>query len=158
MRDPTGAAKPPAGADSPAAQPARGLQLIGGSPFEITLAEDVPADSKPGQLLHFKAAKAITVDGTVVIAAGAPVTGAVVETARKKFLIHTTRPTFRLLEATAVDGSQVKVRATPGHLGESRKDPPLDPIGGTKSKDAVAPAGSHFMAYIDGDQTLAVRK
>ena len=94
----------------------------------------------------------------MVIAAGAPVTGVVVEAARKKFLIHTTRPTFRLLEVTAVNGANVKVRATPGRLGERRKDPPLEPLGGSRSKDATAPAGSRSPAYFDGDQTLTLRQ
>jgi hypothetical protein len=80
----------------------------------------------------------------------------VVEGARKKFLVHTSRPTFRLIDVTAIDGSKLKVRATPGRLGESRKNPPLDPLGGVKSKDSVAPAGSRFIAYFDGDQTLTV--
>jgi serine/threonine protein kinase len=157
MRDPSGTAKPP-GADAPAAAQTRTVQLIGGLPFEIALTDDVPADSKPGQPLSFKATKDVTVGDTVVIAKGAAVTGVVVDAAKKKFLVKTTRPTFRLLEATAVDGTKLKVRASAGRLGESRKDPPLDALGGSRSKDALAPAGSRFLAYFDGDQTLTLRK
>jgi hypothetical protein len=157
MRDPSGTAKPPV-ADATAATEKRTVQLIGGLPFEIALTEDVPVDCKPGQILNFKVTKDVTVGDTVVIAKGAPVVGAVVEAAKKKFLVHTTRPTFRLLEVTAVDGSKVKVRATVGRLGESRKEPPLDPLEGTKSKDSVATAGSRFLAYFDGDQTVTLHK
>jgi len=134
------------------------VQLIGGLPFEIALTEDVAADCRPGQPLNFKATKDVIVGEAVAIAKGAAVTGVVVEAARKKFLVHTTRPSFRLLEVTAVDGSKVKVRATAGRLGESRKNPPLDPLGGIRSKDAMVPAGSRFLAYFDGDQTVTLRK
>jgi serine/threonine protein kinase len=151
MRDPSGATKPP-GAET------HTVQLIGGLPFEIVLAEDVTADVKPGQPLIFKAGKDVAVGDTVVVSKGAAVTGVVVQAAKKKFLVKTARPTFRLIEVTAVDGTKVKVRASPGRLGESRKDPPLEPIGGSRSKDAIAPAGSRFQAYFDGDQSLTLHK
>ena len=159
MRDPAGATKP-ASEDSPAtiSSQTRTVQVIGGLSFPIVLVEDVPADSKSGQPLSFQVTRGVTVGGAVVIAKGAVVTGEVVEAAKKKFLVHTTRPTFRLLEVTAVDGTKVKVRAFPGRLGESRKDPPLDPTGGARSRDAIAPAGSRFLAYFDGDQTVTLRK
>jgi serine/threonine-protein kinase len=148
MRDPTGTAQPET----------RTVQLIGGLPFEISLTQDVPPDCEPGQPLNFHATTGLTVAGTVVVAKGAPVTGVIVDAAKRKFLLHAARPTFRLLEATAVDGTKIKVRATSGSLGESRKAPSLDPLGGSRSKDAVAPAGSRFLAYLDGDQTLTLAK
>ena len=120
--------------------------------------EDVTADCKPGQTLRFQAAGDVVSGDTVVVAKGAEVSGVVVEAAKKKFLVHASRPTFRLLEVTATDGSKLKVRSSVGRLGESRKDPPLEPIGGLKSKDAVAPAGSMFRAYFDGDQSVEVKK
>ena len=156
MRDPSGTAKPPA--DTPDTAQTRTVQLIGGLPFDIALTDDVPVDCQPGQILNFKVTRDVTVGDTVVVAKGAPVVGAVVDAAKKKFLVHTTRPTFRLMEVTAVDGSKIKVRATAGRLGESRKDPPLDPLGGTRSKDSIAPAGSRFLAYFDGDQSVSVKK
>ncbi len=156
MRNP-GSAEAAATGTPPAAQ-TRMVNLIGGLPFEIALTQDVPSDCQPGELLHFRATTDVTVGDTVVIAKGAAVVGVIVDAAKRKFLVHTTRPTFRLMEATAVNGEKVKVRATAGHLGESRKNPYLDPLGGIRSKDAIAPAGSRFLAYFDGDQTLSVPK
>jgi serine/threonine-protein kinase len=147
----------PHAAETPAAQD-RTVQLTGGLPFEIALREDVPADCKAGQALSFQVTTDVVVDGVVAIQKGAAVSGAIVDAGKRKFLVHTARPTFRLLEATAVNGTKVKIRATPGRLGESRKAPALDPLGGVRSKDAVAPAGSRFMAYVDGVQTLTVAK
>ena len=150
MRDPAGSAT--------SAPQVHTVQIIGGVPFEIALLEDVPADCQPGQALHFKVTKDVSMGDTVVVAKGAPVTGVVSEAARKKFLVHTTRPTFRLLDVAAVDGSKLRVRASAGHLGESRKDPPLEPLGGLRAKDAVVLAGSRFLAYFDGDQTLTLHQ
>ena len=53
------------------------VPLLGGVPFEITLMEDVPNDPAEGLPLHFQAAKDYHVDGAVVIAKGAAVTGEV---------------------------------------------------------------------------------
>ena len=152
MRNP---AAEPAPVPPPAPQ-TRTVELAGGIPFEVELSEDVPADSRPGQTLHFAAVTDVTVGSTVVIAKGTPVTGVVMSGAHKRFLAHAARPTFRLLEATAVNGSKIKVRASEGRLGEQRKDKSLDPIAGPKSKNGTVTAGSRFYAYFDGDQTLTL--
>jgi len=167
MRDPKGTSVPaavppdaPANSDKAAtanaSAPSHTVPIIGGAPFEITLLEDVQADCQPGQPLRFQVSQNVSSGDTVVVAKGAVVTGVIVEAARKKFLVHTTRPTFRLLEVTAVDGSKLKVRASAGRLGDSRKDPALEPLGGSKSKDSPAPAGSRFVAYFDGDQAFTL--
>jgi serine/threonine-protein kinase len=164
MRDPKGVAANPANAGvagSPGsantAPQNRAVTVVGGSPLEMTLTADVPADCKPGQLLQFQVSKDVAIGSTVVVAKGAVVTGVVVDAAKKKFLVHNTRPTFRLVDVVAVDGSKLKVRATSGRLGESRKDPQFEPIGGVRSKDAPVPAGSRFLAWFDGDQTVTLK-
>lgn len=148
MRDPKGTAPPPV--------ENRVVTVPGGASFEIALLDSVSADCKPGQPLRFRVNNDFTIGNMVVISKGAAVTGEVVEGAKKKFLVRSTRPTFRLLEVAAVDGTRLRVRATPGRLGESRKDPPLEPLGGAHTKDSPAPAGSFFQAYIDGDQTVTI--
>jgi serine/threonine protein kinase len=153
MRDPAGNAS----AASKAPDQNRTVQVAGGARFEITLMEDVEPDCQPGQRLRFQAAKDVLSGDTVVIAKGAPVTGLIADASKRKFLVHTTRPTYRLLGVTAVDGSELKIRATPGLLGESRKNPSFDPIDGARTKDAIAPAGSRFMAYFDGDQSVTIK-
>jgi serine/threonine protein kinase len=158
MRDPKGTPPAPPVANANTAVQNRTVQVIGGVPLEITLIEDVTADSKPGLPLRFQVSKDVSSGDVVVVAKGAEVTGVVVDAAKKKFLVHSARPTYRLLEVAAVDGSKLKVRATQGRLGESRKDPPLEPLGGLKAKDAPVPVGSRFLAYFDGDQSVTVRK
>jgi serine/threonine protein kinase len=156
MRYPAGA--PVAASPTVAAQQTRKVQVAGGTSFEINLVEDVSADCKPGQILQFQVRKDITSGDTVVVSKGALVTGEVVEAAKKQFLVHKTRATFQLRDVVAVDGSKLKVRAAAGRLGESRKAPQFEPIGGVRAKDTPVPAGSRFMAYFDGDQEISVRR
>jgi hypothetical protein len=127
----------------------RAVPVIGGVPFQIVLTKDVPNDPADGLELHFHAAKDYEVDGAVVIAKGATVMGEVAAAGKKK-------PVFRLMEADAVDGSKLKVKAGPGRhsdRNEWRIEPP-----GHRGKESLAPKGSTYMAYFDGDQTVAVKK
>lgn len=102
--------------------------------------------------------KDVRSDDSVVVAKGAEVTGEVVEAAKKKFLVRSVKPTFRLLEVTAVDGSKLKVRATPLRRGDYKTDRSLEPLIPWREKDVLAPAGGEFSAYFDGDQTVTVRR
>jgi hypothetical protein len=63
---------------------------------------------------------------------------------------------FRLITADAVDGSKLKVKATPGR-GSDRNETNLEPPG-HRGKESLAPKGSSYLAYFDGDQTVAVNK
>jgi hypothetical protein len=128
----------------------RSAPVFNGVPIEMTLRDDVPADCRPGDTLHFLVSKDVASGDTVVVAKGAPVTGVVVVAAKKKFLVHAMRATYRLVEVTAIDGTALKVRATPAHLADARKGTPLE--------EAPVPAGSHFIGYFDGDQSVTVRK
>jgi hypothetical protein len=134
---------------------ARVVQVLDGIPFPIILSEDVSEDPKPGQVLHFKAAKDVVMGDAVIIAGGAAVTGQVVEGEKKKLLSHT-KPTYRLVDAVAVDGSHLKIRSAPSRRGDASPDRPIEPIGARKSKDVLASAGSTFLAYFDGPQTVTV--
>jgi hypothetical protein len=153
-RPATPAAPPPVTPPAPV-EKGRAVQVLDAIPFPISLVEDVAADPKPGQPLHFKATKDVVMGGDVVVAAGAAVTGEIVDPGKKK-LIGRSKPTYRLVDALAVDGSHLKVRSAPGRRGDTPPDRPLEPIGGSKSKDVLAAAGSAFLAYFDGAQTVTV--
>jgi hypothetical protein len=130
-------------------------------PFVIYLAEDVPADAAEGRPLRFTVTEGLQVNDKTVIAKGATVTGSVTgETGKKKFLgIGGGRKlTFRLAQADAVDGRKLAVRALGG---KSEDGPPVrafDTGKGSKSKGYAALQGAMYVAYIDGDQIVAVRK
>ncbi len=154
MRGPGGVPTAPV----PEAAQTHSIHVLDGVPFTITVIEAVPADVQPGQALRFQVNKDVRSGDAVVIAKGTEVTGEVVEAAKKKLLVRTVKPTFRLLEVTAVDGSKLKVRATPVRRGDYKTDRPLEPLVPWRGKDVLAPAGSEFFAYFDGDQTVTVRR
>jgi serine/threonine protein kinase len=152
MRNPAAAVVPP----PPEAARPRTIHILDGLPFEIRLLEAVPIGAEPGQGLRFQVDEDVRVDDAVVIAKGSVVTGEVVEAAKKRFLIRAAKPTFRLLEVTAANGSKLKIRATSGHRADNKADRPIEPLVPSRAKDVLAPAGSEFHAYFDGDQTVTV--
>ena len=162
MRNPSAPgnpAPPPPAAAQPPVPPAaetRRVPVLGGVPFEITLMEDVPNDPAEGLPLHFQAAKDYHVDGAVAIAKGAAVTGEMLAAGKKGILGRAGKPMFRLIAVDAVDGTKLKVKSTPGRSSDKNErniEPP-----GHRAKESLAPAGSSYLAYFDGDQTVAVKK
>jgi hypothetical protein len=134
----------------------RRVGVIGGVPFPITLQEDVPNDPADRAELHFHATKDYEVDGAVVIAKGATVTGELLAADKSGHPRRRDRTMFRLMEADAADGTKLRVKATPGRgsrKNEWRIEPP-----GYRGKESLAPKGSSYLAYFDGDQTVAVKK
>jgi serine/threonine-protein kinase len=133
------------------------VQVLAGLPFPITLMEDVMPDAEPGQALRFQAAKDFLVGQALVIARGAAVTGQIVSAGKKNILGRTGKPTFRLVQADAVDGSKLKVRAVPGRRLDDKAERSIEPAG-YRGKELLAPAGSQYLAYVEGDQTVIVKK
>jgi hypothetical protein len=129
-------------------------------PFVVNLAEDVPADAPEGQALHFTVKEGLQVGDKTVIAKGATVTGAVAgESGKKGFLgIGGHKLTFRLAQAEAVDGRKLAVRAMAGKNGDGLTIRPFDTGKASKSKGYAALQGTVYIAYIDGDQIVAVRR
>ncbi len=130
-------------------------------PFVIILGQDVPADAPEGMGLSFTVSEGLKVGEKTVIAKGATVTGAIAgESGKKKFLgIGGGRKmTFRLGQADSVDGKKLAVRALPGRSEEGATVRPFDTGKGSKPKGYLAVQGTVYIGYIDGDQTVAVRK
>jgi serine/threonine-protein kinase len=144
---------PPTHPVTPPPVEARVLTLGNGVPVTIKLMADIPNDPEPGTPLKFTVKGDFNVNGTVVLAAGAPVTGEVAGV--KKGLLRGAKPTFRLLSVDAVDGSKIALRAVP-----TKSDKPervLEPSG-KRDKSMTAPAGTEYVGYIDGPQTVTVKK
>ena len=149
----------PVAPPKPVAAETHAVAVGSGVPFLIALTEDVPLDPAPGRALHFQSASEVVVNGTVVIAKGAAVTGEVLGLVKKNINVILRRPgkpVFKLTDAVAVDGSKVKVRATAGKTTD-KNEHNLEPQG-KKVKELLAPAGSSYTAYFDGDQTVNVKK
>lgn len=153
----------PAPAPAPAAKaPTERVVVVtinDASPFRMTLAADIPADAPDGQSIRFVTADDFRAGDVVVIAKGATVTGEIVGGSRKKFLGIGNKMMFKLTQVDAVDGRKLNVRATSAR-GQGGQ-PALHAVdtGVQKhSKDVAAAQGTEYIAYIEGDQTVSVKK
>lgn len=137
------------------------VTLTDGSPLRIELAADIPADAPEGQTIGFTTSEDFRAGDHVLIPRGASVTGAIVEAAGKKKLrfIGGSKLTFRLIDLDAGDGRRLHVRCTLKKRADGA--PPSRPVENSKhrhSKEVAAAAGAAYVAYIDGDQTISIRK
>jgi serine/threonine protein kinase len=139
---------PPAALPPTPAAPAT-VKLPDGMPIALVLADDVPLDAKTGDAVPLKTAGDVRVDNTVVIAKGAAASGVIVDTAKKRILGLGGKMTFRLESVDALDGHKVNIRATPKPRGNGSKRP--------MDRGALA-AGSEYTGYVDGSNTVSVRK
>lgn len=128
-------------------------------PFTITLTEDIPQNAEEGRSLSFAVAKDVRVGDLVVIAKGAGVTGSVVQAARKgPFGIGGGKMTMRLLTVDAVDGRKYKVRVQSARSADGKSERAVETNVKPKNKELIAAAGTEYVAYIDGDATVSVKK
>ena len=127
--------------------------------FAITLTEDIPQNAEEGRPLHFTVSKDVRAGDLVAIAKGASVTGEVSQTARKgTFGIGGAKATLRLLVVDAVDGKKYRVRAQSGRSADGKNERPVETNIRAKNKDMAADAGTEYIAYLDGDVTISVKK
>ena len=135
------------------------VTLTDGMPFYISLAEDVAQTAEEGRSLHFTVAKEVRIGDLVVFAKGAAVTGEIVQTGHKgTFGIGGSKMTMRLLVADAVDGKKYRIRAQSARGADGKNERPVETNVKPKNKDLVAAAGMEYVAYVDGDVTLSVKK
>jgi serine/threonine-protein kinase len=142
----------------PAAPAAVPVSVGDGMPFSIKLAEDVPTDAEEGRILRFTVVDGLKVGDNVVIAKGAAVTGSILEAAKKKAFGIGGKMQFRLLQVDAVDGKKINVRAEPSRGKDGPAKRPIDSGAKGKTKEIAAAAGSQYVGYIEGDQTVSVKK
>jgi serine/threonine-protein kinase len=150
--------EPPAPAPPPAAPQRASAALADGLPFRITLADDIPADAQKGTELRFTVTTDVHAEDALVIQQGATARGEIADGGKKKFLVIGGKMTFRLLTADAVDGHSVKIRATPARRAGGEAKHAVEVGGRRRSRGIAATAGTDYMAYIDGDQTVSIRK
>jgi serine/threonine-protein kinase len=130
-------------------------------PFVIILGQDVPADAPEGTMLNFTVSEGLKIGDKIVIAKGATVTGTITGESNKKGFLGIRgghKLMFRLLQADAVDGKKLAVRAMAGRSEDGVTVRSFDTGKGSKAKGYSAMQGTVYIAYIDGDQTVALRK
>lgn len=160
-------APPPAPQAPPAEEPAPAppspvapvVTLRDGQPFTVVLAADIPNDAAAGSQLRFTVKEDVRADGgsgPVVIARGALVTGQIVQPARRR-IIGSSKATMKLLTVEAVDGKTYKVRALSVRTGKGDPERSVETNLKPKSDGVAAPAGTEYIAYLDGDAQITVR-
>ncbi|HLY04776.1 MAG TPA: protein kinase [Rhizomicrobium sp.] len=131
--------------------------IVDGTPIRILLSADIPNDAQEGTGLRFTVADPIRVSDALVVAKGAEVSGEIVEAAKRKF-IGTSKATYRLTVMDAVDGRKLNVRATPARSSEGPARRPVENPNQRHTKEVAAEAGTEYIAYIDGNQTVSAKK
>jgi hypothetical protein len=131
------------------------MMLYGGLPISLTLMDDVPLEPQAGMPIRFRVEQDLRIGPAVMIAKGATVTGEIV-LGKPSAAGRAAMPSFKLTTVDATDGTKIKVRASPGR-NPQRNEQPVE-ASGYKYKEALAPAGTKYIGYIDGDQPVIVRK
>jgi hypothetical protein len=126
--------------------------LPDGSPFAIILAADIPDNAKEGLQLRFTVVGDIKVGDSVVIAKGAVAMGQISQ--GKGRLVG--KMQLRLLTVSGVDGKLYKIRALSSRSNKDQQRP-VDTGVKPKNDKSAADAGTQYIAYVDGDMTVAVR-
>jgi hypothetical protein len=66
--------------------------------------------------------------------------------------------TFRLLTVEAVDGKKLNIRAEPSRGRDGPAKRPIDSGAKGKTKEIAAAAGSTYVGYIEGEQSVSAHK
>jgi serine/threonine protein kinase len=152
---------PPAAVPAvPAAQTFR-VRFSDATPIRIKLAEDIPNDAEQGRTLRFTASEDFRVDDLVVVPKGATFEGEITEAAgKKKFLgMGGTKMNFKLTQADLGGGAKLNVRAMPMRRADGPTQRPFEVVAiRPKGKDLAASEGTDYIAYVDGDQSVSVKK
>jgi serine/threonine-protein kinase len=151
---PTPAVKTP----PPVTQKLVEITVTDASPVPIQLAADVPADITEGQPIRLVASRDFRVGDNVVIAKGSAVIGEIVEAGKKKFMGMGGKVTFKVTKVEAADGHQVNLRATPGKSTDGPPRRAVEVPNQKHGKDVIAAAGAEYIAYVDGNQTVTLKK
>jgi serine/threonine-protein kinase len=139
--------EPVPAAPTPAPAPtAASVTLHDATPVLLALKQEVPEDAAEGLGLKFEVNQEVKVDGVTVIAKGAPAVGEIYEAGKKRKLLGRSKMTYRLSFVQAVDGKQLRLRATPGA-----------PKDNEPARRPMLSSGASYPGYIDGDASVAVR-
>ncbi len=145
-------------APSPAATPAKPSAILAdGTRIRIMLDEDVPRAPRPAAPLKISVSENVSVNGRVVIAAGAPIMAILSIAPGRKLLGRGPRVLFSLESVRAVDGRQIRIRSrvAGGSADQTRR--PIDASGlsaGTVPEGILVTKGTEIYCYIDGDFPL----
>jgi serine/threonine-protein kinase len=156
------ASTPPAPPVAPRPERAtKPVAVADGAPVTVELAADIPANARAGTPLEFTVVSDVVSGGKVAISKGARAAGQVATETKKKVLILETKMTIQVDQVDAAGGQKLKLRATSASSGSAPSRRAVDTgtyTGAKKSKDIAAAAGTRYVVYIDGGQSVTVPK
>lgn len=135
------------------------VKITDGTIITITLTEELNSDKNhQNDQVHGIVADEVQVGGSVVIAKGAAVIGHVTEAESKGRWGHSGSLAYSLDYAKAVDGSNVRLRASSSQGGEQSKAALMLGLSGAfkHGKDIDVKKGTSLSAYVDGDHTVTI--
>jgi hypothetical protein len=152
-----------------AAVPGVESRLRDGTRVAVRLSEPLSsATAKSGDIITFEVLENLVIDGDVVIKAGTPARGTVVEAAEKRRMGRAGKLAYTLTETTSVDRQVIKLRASQDKKGDSHVTSTVVttaavavfvPVAAPffllrKGKDITIPEGTRVDAFIDGEHVV----
>jgi len=162
MRNPKAAPVPSVGS----AAMGTAVKLRDGEKVRLILMDDISSSTaNTGDRVNFTVGEDIKVGETIVISKGSVAVGAIAEAQKKKMLGRGGKLTMRMEYVKAVDGQNVRIRATAGREGDDQvgKTVVVAVLAGpfavlVKGKDVVANKGTEYAAYVDEDKEIVLGK
>jgi hypothetical protein len=143
-------------------QAQRGIKVPDATALRLVLSDPLSsATNEVDDPVRFEVTEEVKVGGTVVIAKGSTAVGHVVEVEPKRRLGRAGKLNFTLDHVKAVDGSNLRLRASSTRKGDDKTGTvivgtvllsPLFLI--MRGKDVSIPQGMAMTAYIDGDRDV----
>jgi hypothetical protein len=146
--------------------PTRTLKLGDGEKVRMIQMEDISSSTaNQGDRVQLSVCEDLKVGDVVVVAKGAIAAGTISEAKRKGMLGKGGKLTMSLDYVKAVDGQNIRIRATSGREGDDKlgKTVAIAILAGpfallVKGKDVASPKGTEYTAYTDESKDIVTAK
>ncbi|MCC6342836.1 MAG: hypothetical protein IT166_11590 [Bryobacterales bacterium] len=144
---------------------AKAVKTPDGEKVRLILMEDISsATANQGDRVNFTVAEDMKVGDTIIIAKGSTGAGTITEARRKGMLGRGGKLTMSIDQVKAVDGQNIRLRATAGREGDDKtgKTVAVAVLAGpfallVKGKDIAAAKGTEYAAYIDETKDIVIK-
>lgn len=138
----------------------KALKIPDGTIVRVVLTQPLSSGTNhQNDAVHAEVAEDLKVGDVVVIAKGAPAIGHVSEVEPKGKWGHSGKLAFSVDYAKAIDGSNVRLRASSAQGGQDSKAALMLGLSGAfkHGKDIEMAKGTAMDAYVDGDRSVTVQ-
>jgi len=142
---------------SPISAVAANITIKAGTPVILTVEKSIDSEvANVGDPVHLSVARDVEINGKVVINRGTRATGEVVSVEKKGYVGKPGKIAIAVRSATAVDGTEVRLRDTVTREGKSQQTTAL--LLGLivcilllfiKGESSIIPVGTEIKAYVD---------